>query len=221
MSTVLRQGSHGADVEHLQQLLHRHGYYGDALDGDFGWRTHIAVTRYQHDAGLHADGTVGEDTWRSLDGTSRPHTGQRDEARVDDYVHGAYGTMCASMAPQDRLDHLMTAAMQELAELGVPRPTYGFDPALSGSHTPAEFRSSGQWHVAVNPDQFAPAYVEQLTEQQLGDVANTIYHESRHAELTFREARAQAGLGQTATQLVASMRIPQNVADGAVAHAIR
>jgi len=62
--------------------------------------------------------------------------------------------------------------------------------------------------------------VEQLNEQQLGEIANTIYHESRHAELTFREARAQAGLGQTAAQLVAAMGIPQYIADAAVANPI-
>ena len=220
MATTLRQGAHGAEVRHLQELLHQHGYYGGAIDGDFGWRTHVAVTKYQTDAGLHADGTVGDDTWRSLSGTGGPQTGLRGDAHVDDYVHSAYGTMHSSMAPQDRLDHLMAASIQELSELGVPRPTYSFDPGLSGSSTLAEFRSNGQWHVAVNPDQFAESYVESLNEQQLGHVANTIYHESRHAELTFREARSQAGLGQTAAQLVASMGIPQNIADAAVANPI-
>ncbi len=220
MTTTLRQGSHGPEVERLQQLLHQHGYYGGAIDGDFGWRTHVAVTKYQDDAGLTNDGTVGPDTWRSLESTEGHQTGLRAEEHVEDYVDSAYGTMHSSMAPQDRLDQLMAAAIQELTELNVPQPSYSFDPGLSGSTTLAEFRSSGQWHVAVNPDQFQPAYVERLNEQQLGEVANTIYHESRHAELTFREARAQAGLGQTADQLVASMSIPHYVAEYAVAHAI-
>jgi peptidoglycan hydrolase-like protein with peptidoglycan-binding domain len=220
MTTTLRQGSHGPEVERLQRLLHQHGYYGGAIDGDFGWRTHVAVTKYQDDAGLTADGAVGPDTWRSLEGTSGPQTGLRADEHVDDYVASAYGTMHSSMAPQDRLDRLMAAAIQELTELGVPQPSYSFDANLSGSSTLAEFRSNNQWHVAVNPDQFQPAYVERLNEQQLGEVANTIYHESRHAELTFREARAQAGLGQTAAQLVASMSIPQYIADYAVTTAI-
>src|SRR6266542_341448 len=38
--------------------------------------------------------------------------------------------------------------------------------------------------------------------------------------LTFREVRAQAGLGQTAAQLVASTHLPQNIADAAVANPI-
>jgi peptidoglycan hydrolase-like protein with peptidoglycan-binding domain len=219
-TTTLRQGSHGPEVERLQTLLHQHGYYGGAIDGDFGWRTHVAVTKYQDDAGLTADGTVGPDTWRSLEGTSGPQTGLRAPEHVEDYVDSAYGTMHSSQAPRDRLDHLMAAAIQELTELNVPIPSYDFDAGLSGSNTLAEFRSSGQWHIAVNPDQFQAAHVESLNEQQLGEVANTIYHESRHCELTFREARAQAGLGQTADQLVASMGIPHYVAEYAVTHAI-
>jgi peptidoglycan hydrolase-like protein with peptidoglycan-binding domain len=220
MSSTLRQGSHGPEVEQLQQLLYDHGYYGGAIDGDFGWRTHVAVTKYQDDAGLRNDGVVGPDTWRSLESTKGTQTGLRSEEHVKDYVDSAYGTMHSSMAPKDRLDTLMAASIQELTELGVPQPSYDFDPGLSGSTTLAEFRSNDQWHVAVNPDQFEPSYVENLNEQQLGEVANTIYHESRHAELTFREARAQAGLGQTADQLVASMHIPHYVAEYAVATAI-
>lgn len=220
MSTTLRQGSHGDEVRRLQTLLHQHGYYGGAIDGDFGWRTHVAVTKYQDAAGLHSDGAVGPDTWRSLEGTSGPQTGLRADEHVDDYVASSYGTLHSSMAPQDRLDHLMSAALQELTELNVPNPSYSFDPGLSGTNTLAEFRSNGQWHVAVNPDQFAESYVEHLNEQQLGNIANTIYHETRHAEMTFREARAQAGLGHSAAELVTAMSIPQYIADYAVAHPI-
>jgi murein L,D-transpeptidase YcbB/YkuD len=111
----------------------------------------------------------------------------------------------------------MAPALQELGELGLPLPTYGFDGNLSGSDTLAEFRSNNQWYVAANPDRFQPAAVERMNEQQLGEVANTVYHESRHAEITFREARAQAGLGQDAAALMASMKLPQHIAEAAVA----
>jgi peptidoglycan hydrolase-like protein with peptidoglycan-binding domain len=220
MPTILKQGAKGAEVQELQRLLHASGFYGGRIDGDFGWRTHVAVTKYQDTAGLHSDGSVGADTWASLNGAASPHVGLRDEAHVDDYVASAYGTMHSSTAPNDRLDQLMAAALQELGELNVPLPTYSFDPNLSGTNTLAEFRSNKQWFVAVNPDHFDAAYVESLNEQQLGQVANTIYHESRHAELTFREARAQAGLGQDAAALVASMDLTQAIADAAVAQKI-
>lgn len=220
MTTILRQGSHGPEVQQLQTLLHQHGYYGGAIDGDFGWRTHVAVTKYQDAAGLRSDGTVGDDTWRSLNSTTGPQTGLRADEHVQDYVRDSYGTMNSSMSAQDRLDQLMRTAVQELTELNVPAPSYAFDPGLSGTNTLAEFRSTNQWHIAVNPDRFDPAVVEHLTQQQLGEVANTIYHETRHCEMTFREARAQAGLGKDAAALVAAMSIPQYVADYAVQHAI-
>jgi murein L,D-transpeptidase YcbB/YkuD len=219
MASILQQGAQGAEVEQLQQMLHQHGFYGGRIDGDFGWRTHVAVTKYQEAAGLHVDGSVGDDTWKSLNSANGPQTGLRDEEHVDDYVESAYGTLHSSMAPQDRLDQLMGASLQELGELGVPLPTYAFDAGLAND-TLAEFRSNEQWHVVVNPSHFEAAYVEALNEQQLGDLANTIYHETRHAELTFRELRAQAGLGHDAAALIAATHVPQNIADAAVATAI-
>jgi murein L,D-transpeptidase YcbB/YkuD len=223
MSTLLKQGARGAEVEQLQHMLHTAGYYGGNIDGQFGWRTHVAVTKYQHAAGLHADGSVGPDTWASLQAASGPETGLRSQEHVHDYVDSAYGTMHSSMQPQDRLDHLMKAALQELGELGVPLPSYHFEPSLSGTNTLAQFvahKSGDKWVIEVNPDRFAENVVDHLTEQQLGEVANTIYHESRHCELTFREARAQAGLGHDAAALVTAMDIPQRIADAAVASPI-
>lgn len=219
MPPILKQGSQGPDVVTLQQMLHQHGFYGGRIDGDFGWRTHVAVTKYQEAAGLHADGSTGDDTWRSLNSASGPQTGLRAEEHVEDYVGSAYGTLHSSMTAQQRLDQLMAASLQELGELGVPVPDYAFDTGLA-NHTLAAFRSNDQWHVAVNPAHFDPAYVESLTEQQLGDLANTIYHETRHAELTFRELRAEAGLGHDAASLMATTHVPQNIADAAVATAI-
>lgn len=217
MPPVLRQGSHGPDVVLLQQWLQHQGYYGGAIDGDFGWRTHVALTKYQDAAGLRSDGVAGDDTWHSLTSAAGPQTGLRAEEHVDDYVQSAYGAMNSSMSADDRLARLIAPALQELGELAVPLPTYGFDGTLSGSDTLAEFRSTNQWHVAANPDRFQPAAVERMNEQQLGEVANTVYHESRHAEMTFREARAQAGLGQDVAALVASMKLPQHIAEAAVA----
>ena len=223
MATLLKQGSRGAEVEQLQRMLHTAGFYGGNIDGQFEWRTHVAVTKYQHAAGLHADGEVGRDTWASLSAASGPETGLRSHEHVQDYVDSAYGTMHSSQAPQDRLDHLMSAALQELSELGVPLPSYHFEPSLSGTRTLAQFVAhvnGDKWVIEVNPDRFAEGVVEHLNEQQLGEVADTIYHESRHCELTFREARTQAGLGHDAAALVTAMDIPQRIADAAVANPI-
>ncbi|MDT4940598.1 MAG: hypothetical protein QOJ34_687, partial [Pseudonocardiales bacterium] len=216
MATILKQGAHGAEVEQLQRMLHQAGYFGGDINGDFEWRTHVAVTKYQEAAGLHADGAVGADTWASLHAAAGPETGLRSQEHVHDYVDSAYGTLHSSMDPRARLDQLMHASLQELGELGVPVPDYDFDPSLSGTNTLAKFVASPtKWHIAVNPDRFAENVIEHLNEQQLGEIANTIYHETRHCEMTFREARAQAGLGHDAAALVTAMHIPQHIADSA------
>jgi peptidoglycan hydrolase-like protein with peptidoglycan-binding domain len=223
MATLLKQGSRGPEVEQLQQMLHTMNYYGGNIDGQFEWRTHVAVTKYQHAAGLHADGEVGANTWASLSAASGPATGLRDHEHVQDYVDSSYGTMHGSMDPQVRLDQLMGAALQELGELSAPRPDYLFEPALSGTRTLAQFVNSAaqdKWRIEVNPDRFAENTIEHMNEQQLGEVANTLYHETRHCEMTFREARAQAGLGHNAAALVTAMDIPQRIADAAVANPI-
>ena len=52
--------------EKLQQALKAAGYYNGAIDGKLGNRTKVAVSKFQKDHGLKADGVVGERTWREL-----------------------------------------------------------------------------------------------------------------------------------------------------------
>lgn len=64
---VLAQGSSGAVVAALQQLLingsAEWGASPGSADGDFGPRTKAAVQAFQRFFGLSADGIVGEHTW--------------------------------------------------------------------------------------------------------------------------------------------------------------
>lgn len=66
----LQYGDAGRTVQALQQQL-RHLGYCDLdgpvnVDGEFGARTHHAVTAFQHDYGLVADGVAGPKTWHAL-----------------------------------------------------------------------------------------------------------------------------------------------------------
>jgi predicted glutamine amidotransferase len=57
---TVKRGSKGADVVYLQQKL------GIGADGDFGPKTHAAVTAFQSSKGLVADGIVGPKTWAAI-----------------------------------------------------------------------------------------------------------------------------------------------------------
>ena len=68
--SALKYGDEGSAVQELQQQL-RHIGYCDMdgpvnADGDFGRRTHHAVTAFQRDYGLIADGIAGPKTWQAL-----------------------------------------------------------------------------------------------------------------------------------------------------------
>jgi putative chitinase len=62
---VLRRGSTGEEVTRLQQLLRGRGFQ-IGIEGEFGAATELAVTRFQSDCGLGADGIVGPRTWSAL-----------------------------------------------------------------------------------------------------------------------------------------------------------
>lgn len=65
---TLKRGSSGWAVTSAQGLLIAHGYScgPDGADGDFGYNTWNAVTRFQVDKGLDADGVIGDQTWTRL-----------------------------------------------------------------------------------------------------------------------------------------------------------
>ncbi|MFF2652057.1 peptidoglycan-binding protein [Streptomyces sp. NPDC058045] len=62
---TVSQGDSGDAVAAAQSALNKFGY-GLAVDGEFGSGTASAVTSFQSDKGLSADGIVGPDTWQNL-----------------------------------------------------------------------------------------------------------------------------------------------------------
>jgi peptidoglycan hydrolase-like protein with peptidoglycan-binding domain len=87
-SPTLRNGSNGASVTRLQQLLQKKGY-NVADDGDFGPNTETAVKKFQAAHGLKDDGVVGPKTWsalRSTGGIRPPPAG--GGKKVTAYVQG-------------------------------------------------------------------------------------------------------------------------------------
>ena len=64
---MLRSGSEGEEVVKLQTRLRELGYYTGEIDGQFGPGTREAVTLFQRQHGLGADGIVGQETRDMLD----------------------------------------------------------------------------------------------------------------------------------------------------------
>ncbi len=62
---ILRKGDHGPDVKMLQKLLNDHGSK-ISEDGYFGYKTEVAVKKFQLQKHLHSDGIVGRKTFASL-----------------------------------------------------------------------------------------------------------------------------------------------------------
>ena len=64
---TIRRGSTGNPVRRAQKRLTLGGYDTGGVDGVFGASTEAAVTRFQRDRGLTADGIVGPRTWAEID----------------------------------------------------------------------------------------------------------------------------------------------------------
>ncbi|MEW9697658.1 spore cortex-lytic enzyme [Paenibacillus sp. SI8] len=58
----IRYGASGTDVNELQGRLKFIGFYGGSIDGDFGYKTLLAVKRFQGEFGMNVDGVVGAKT---------------------------------------------------------------------------------------------------------------------------------------------------------------
>jgi peptidoglycan hydrolase-like protein with peptidoglycan-binding domain len=68
----LREGSTGAKVKELQQLLKAKGFNPGPIDGVFGSGTVQAVISFQKFQGLTANGVVDSTTWKALTSTPTP-----------------------------------------------------------------------------------------------------------------------------------------------------
>ncbi len=58
--------------EKVQQALKAAGYYKGTVDGKLGNGTKAAISKFQKDHGLKADGIVGEKTWSELKAAANP-----------------------------------------------------------------------------------------------------------------------------------------------------
>ena len=79
-SRTLRKGSQGEDVKSVQTRLKALGYYTGTVDGKYGTGTIAAVTAFQTQNGLKADGVAGSGTYKVLFSDSAKPAGSNPTA---------------------------------------------------------------------------------------------------------------------------------------------
>ena len=117
------------------------------------------------------------------------------------------------LSPQERVQQLVAAANVELAREQVP----GVHGKLDATKGEAEFVHH-EWLMRLNKETFDAL---QLVPSKRGLVAETIFHESRHAEQSFKMARLLAGKGKSSLQIAKQLDIREDVAARAVAVPIK
>ena len=77
-SGTLENGSEGSEVKRLQKRLIDLGYLSGSADGKFGPATEAALTEFQKNNGLEADGKAGTKTQNKLYGDEAKRAGASD-----------------------------------------------------------------------------------------------------------------------------------------------
>lgn len=67
-SILVKEGSRGDDVRHVQELLIEQGFLEGEADGDCGPLTVAAIEKFQESRGLSVDGVCGDGTYYFLSG---------------------------------------------------------------------------------------------------------------------------------------------------------
>jgi putative chitinase len=96
---LFKEGSAGADVKRIQELLKEKGFDPGFIDGEFGHGTEAAVMAFQKSEGLAADGIVGLQTQKAL-GMVGPET--PDSFQIENVTT----SKVSKMFPQTPIGHI-------------------------------------------------------------------------------------------------------------------
>lgn len=77
---ILKIGSEGESVSQLQAALRLLGYYQGEVNGVYNQQTADAVSQFQEESGVTADGIVGKATWNLLFPNQTPNNQQAEAA---------------------------------------------------------------------------------------------------------------------------------------------
>lgn len=115
----------------------------------------------------------------------------------------------ATLKPVDRAKAFAVASNAELTAAGAPAAKV----KMKKMDDLGRF-SFSTWTLTLGKDAFAAAAPSSA---EIMDAADTVYHETRHAEQWFRMARLQAGKGWKPAKIAVKLSIPLKIAKAAAA----
>jgi hypothetical protein len=120
-----------------------------------------------------------------------------------------------NLSAQQRSDKLLKYVNAELKKTHVPEvKEIKLKSGGDFGNATFDFRD---WTIGMDDE----GLEDDLTDDQIGELGDTIYHESRHCEQWFRMARLKAGEGLDKANLVSTMYIPDDIANAAVARPLK
>lgn len=186
---------------------------GADQDGLIGPQTIQAVARYQQaNDPLAVDGIAGPRTLPALF-----PVGLAESKKEGEYVKEAkqVQTDWAKLKTADeRAKALATAVNKQLTASGVPAANY----ALADLGDDSGQFDFATWTLSLGKKPFSQPTV---TDAEAGDMADTVYHESRHCQQWFMMAQLRAGQGKSAKDIATELGIPNNIANAAVAKPLK
>lgn len=135
------------------------------------------------------------------DKTPPDMTGIGATVAVDRFVVAAKDVQknWGTLKTEERADHLGKAANAELKAVGC----YEVTPSLENLSEAGKFHFS-TWVLGLGKTPFGAASV---TDGEAAEIADTVYHESRHAEQWHRMARMLAGKGTSAADIMKKLGV--------------
>ncbi|RMG61687.1 MAG: hypothetical protein D6722_19325 [Bacteroidetes bacterium] len=216
-----------ADLLNARQLTAARAFYA----GQPTVYTAAIIREIQQAVGVPATGTIDDATLQAI-ATHQSQRGQTVDGKAGPQSlpalvrHGLAQTSSVLIfaigynqvdfstltTPAQRSAAIARLANQQLQAAGVPNVTF----------TVQNMADLGQfdfttWSLTLGQ---AALSVATPTQAQLDDIANTVYHEARHAEQWYNIAQLRAGQGRNAAQIASELGIPNNIATAAVADPI-
>ena len=129
----------------------------------------------------------------------------------------------ARLTPYSRAQMLVTAVNFELAHVDVPSTTFELSDKLPPLNSGEFVANEKDWTFLLNKAMFTDPSPDSIDQQGEGSpgLAQTVYHEGRHAEQWFRMARLKAGSKWKAKVIADWLSIPVPIAKEAVRHPLK